>query len=110
MTARLAMGRSRRQLPRRTVRFRLTVLYSGLFLLAGAGLLAITYLLVDRATATALFVTAKGGGVIAVKGSLAGLSRGSPTWRATPTWSSAWPRTWWTTRSATTCREDASTF
>ena len=32
----------------RSVRLRLTALYSGLFLLCGAGLLAITYVLVDR--------------------------------------------------------------
>jgi len=31
-------------------RFRLTVLYSGLFLAAGTGLLATTYLLVDHTT------------------------------------------------------------
>jgi hypothetical protein len=37
--------------PVRSVRLRLTALYSGLFLLCGVGLLAITYLLVDRATA-----------------------------------------------------------
>ncbi len=35
-------------LPRRTVRLRLTVLYGGLFLLSSAGLLAITYLLVEH--------------------------------------------------------------
>lgn len=34
--------------PRRTVRLRLTVVYGGLFLLTGAALLAITYLLVSR--------------------------------------------------------------
>jgi signal transduction histidine kinase len=48
--ARLANMMARR-LPVRSVRLRLTALYSGLFLLCGAGLLAITYLLVDRATA-----------------------------------------------------------
>jgi signal transduction histidine kinase len=37
----------RLHLPRRTVRLRLTVIYGGLFLLSGAGLLAITYALVD---------------------------------------------------------------
>ena len=35
------------RLPRRTVRLRLTALYGGLFLLSGAGLLAITYVLVS---------------------------------------------------------------
>jgi len=39
---------SRRRLPRRTIRLRLTLLYGGLFLLAGAGLLAITYALVAK--------------------------------------------------------------
>jgi signal transduction histidine kinase len=37
---------SRRRLPRRTIRLRLTLLYGGLFLVAGAALLAITYGLV----------------------------------------------------------------
>src|SRR5262249_56978220 len=36
------------QLPRRTVRLRLTLVYGGLFLVLGAALLAITYLLVSR--------------------------------------------------------------
>jgi signal transduction histidine kinase len=36
---------------RRTVRLRLTLIYGGLFLLCGAGLLGITYVLVDNATA-----------------------------------------------------------
>jgi signal transduction histidine kinase len=44
------MTRSGSWLPRRTVRLRLTLLYSLLFLAAGAGLLAITYLLVRSAT------------------------------------------------------------
>ena len=34
------------RLPRRTVRLRLTLLYGGLFLLSGTGLLIITYILV----------------------------------------------------------------
>jgi signal transduction histidine kinase len=41
---------------RRTIRFRLTVLYGGLFLVAGAGLLAITYLLVLQSTGDYLFL------------------------------------------------------
>ena len=41
-------GSARRWLPRRTIRLRLTLLYGGLFLLAGAGLLAVTYALVAR--------------------------------------------------------------
>jgi signal transduction histidine kinase len=36
------------RLPRRTVRMRLTLIYGGLFLLCGAGLLAITYVLVSN--------------------------------------------------------------
>jgi signal transduction histidine kinase len=54
-------------LPCRTLRGRLTLLYSSLVLLAGAALLAITYLLVDRSTATALFVNGKTGVKIAVQ-------------------------------------------
>jgi signal transduction histidine kinase len=40
----------RPHLPRRTVRLRLTALYGALFLASGVGLLAITYLLMTRAT------------------------------------------------------------
>jgi signal transduction histidine kinase len=43
------------RLPRRTVRLRLTLLYGGLFLLCGAALLAVTYVLVDHATAGYVF-------------------------------------------------------
>ncbi|PSL51632.1 signal transduction histidine kinase [Saccharothrix carnea] len=39
----------RRALPRRTVRLRLTLLYGGLFLLCGAGLLTVTFFLVRHA-------------------------------------------------------------
>ena len=45
---RLWKGRFKQSLPRRTVRLRLTLLYSGLFLASGAGLLAITYVLVAQ--------------------------------------------------------------
>ena len=45
-------GPSRRWLPRRSVRLRLTVLYGTLFLVAGAALLAITYGLVASGTAS----------------------------------------------------------
>jgi signal transduction histidine kinase len=45
---RMARGR---QLPRRTVRVRLTLLYGLLFLLSGAALVGITYVLFERATA-----------------------------------------------------------
>ncbi|MHB8690927.1 MAG: HAMP domain-containing protein [Solirubrobacteraceae bacterium] len=40
---------SRIRRPRTTVRWRLTLLYGGLFLISGAGLLVITYTLVDHA-------------------------------------------------------------
>jgi two-component system sensor histidine kinase VanS len=43
-------------LPSRTVRLRLTLLYSGLFLISGAVLLGITYLLVRRSTRPDLIV------------------------------------------------------
>jgi signal transduction histidine kinase len=43
----LAVGR---HLPHRTVRIRLTLLYGGLFLLSGAALVAITYVLFQQAT------------------------------------------------------------
>lgn len=58
----------RLRLPHRTLRFRLTLLYGGLFLLAGVALLAITYLLFDHSTATELFVSGKTGAKIAVRG------------------------------------------
>src|SRR4029077_9885055 len=44
--------------PRPTARLRLTVLYGALFLLSGAALLAVTYLLVEQATA---FIPLPGG-------------------------------------------------
>jgi signal transduction histidine kinase len=81
----LTVARGLPWLSRRTVRFRLTMLYSALFLAAGTGLLAITYLLVDRSTATTLFAQGKGGVEIAIKGvptsspgSVPGLRKGSP--------------------------------
>ncbi len=48
----------RAHLRRRTVRLRLTLLYGGLFLVSGAGLLAITYLLVSHSTGTLRFYRA----------------------------------------------------
>jgi signal transduction histidine kinase len=47
--ARLTSRIARPHLPRRTVRLRMTVLYGGLFLISGAALLAITYILVRHA-------------------------------------------------------------
>jgi len=44
------------RLPPRTARLRLTILYGALFLASGAGLLAITYLLVSHTTGIGLYV------------------------------------------------------
>jgi len=52
-----------RGLPGHRVRLRLTALYGALFLLSGTGLLAITYLLVSRATAISAIATSSPGGV-----------------------------------------------
>jgi len=60
----------RLHLSRRSVRLRLTLLYGSLFLLSGAGLLAITYLLVQNAlagpirTSEGSFPRSAGGGVV----------------------------------------------
>lgn len=70
--------RSRLLLSGRSMRFRLTVLYGGLFLIAGIGLLAITYVLVDHSTTTALFVDNKNGERVAVRGGQLGSSTRSP--------------------------------
>jgi signal transduction histidine kinase len=51
VSAKLVERIPRVRLPARSVRSRLTALYGGLFLVSGAGLLAITYVLVSRATA-----------------------------------------------------------
>jgi hypothetical protein len=51
LSAKLVEVSLRDRLPARSVRLRLTVLYGGLFLASGAGLLAITYVLVSHATA-----------------------------------------------------------
>lgn len=50
MTARAAVGRILH--PKTTVRWRLTLLYGGLFLVSGAALLAVTYTLADNTTFT----------------------------------------------------------
>src|SRR5215469_12651669 len=65
---------------RRTIRLRLTLIYGGLFLIAGAGLLAITYVLVQNATAG--YYSAHGRNGLTVNGYLgaphgAGSSSGS---------------------------------
>jgi signal transduction histidine kinase len=61
---RLAVAAASPRLPRRTVRLRLTLLYGGLFLLSGAALLAITYVLVDHATAGVAGVSVSRNGVV----------------------------------------------
>jgi len=55
-----APGRSRR-----SIRLRLTLIYGGLFLVCGAALLAITYALVDNATAGYFSSTGRGGRTVA---------------------------------------------
>ena len=78
LAVRLSLMTARLRPQRRTVRFRLTALYSVLFLAAGAGLLAITYVLVDGTTAAELFID-KNGTAIAVSGPQAAqLSDGHP--------------------------------
>lgn len=52
---RLTAPAMRPHLPRRTVRLRLTLVYGGLFLVSGAALLAITYVLVVHATNGVIF-------------------------------------------------------
>jgi hypothetical protein len=51
VTHRLIQWAARPQLPQRTIRLRLTAVYGVLFLVCGAALLAITYVLVEHATA-----------------------------------------------------------
>ena len=63
MPARLDEWRER--LPPRSVRLRLTLLYGALFLVSGAGLLAINYILVQRQYTSRFFVISNGGGGIA---------------------------------------------
>jgi signal transduction histidine kinase len=88
MRSQLAACQSRLRLYPRTVRFRLTALYSGLFLAAGAGLLAITYFLVDRSTGIALFLTGPDGESIAIDGSGTRVLQpgGQPASHSSPQW------------------------
>ena len=55
--AELLAPRSWLRLPARTARLRLTLLYGALFLVSGAGLLAITYVLVSRTTGNGFYFT-----------------------------------------------------
>lgn len=64
------------KLPRRTVRFRLTALFSALFLAAGTALLAVTYALVDSSTSPSLLIS--GGTAIAVRGTSSSCDSASP--------------------------------
>jgi signal transduction histidine kinase len=69
--SRLAAQAAGRRLPRRTVRLRLTLLYGGLFLLSGAVLLAVTYILVVNATGGVIF-KGQNGSLVNVSGSHGG--------------------------------------
>ena len=66
--SRLAAQAASRRLPRRTVRLRLTLLYGGLFLISGAVLLAVTYVLVVNATDGVIF-KGQNGSEVSVHGS-----------------------------------------
>jgi signal transduction histidine kinase len=76
VSPRLRRARGWLRLPRRTIRLRLTVLFGLLFLLAGAALLGVTYLLVDHqytAHGASLFIrTGKLRGEVFVQGSASG--------------------------------------
>jgi signal transduction histidine kinase len=61
MKGRIAKIVARPGLPRRTVRLRLTLIYSGLFLISGAVLLTITYLLVADSSGPLLLFKRLGG-------------------------------------------------
>ncbi len=63
----------RSRLPRRTIRLRLTAVYAILFLASGAGLLAITYVLVKDHTAPAQ--VAKEGALVRLSGGAGGAGR-----------------------------------
>ena len=65
-------------LPRWTLRLRLTLLYGVLFLLSGAALLAITYVLVDHATGDGVLVSSISGGSTTVMSSSGDGASGHP--------------------------------
>ena len=74
----------RPHLPRRTIRLRLTLLYGGLFLLSGAALLAITYLLVVNVTSGCIASNQKGVGAVFCRDRQTGAASGYMTggiWR-----------------------------
>jgi signal transduction histidine kinase len=66
ISTRLAQLAIKPHLPRRTVRLRLTLLYGLLFLLSGAALLAITYVLVVHNTSGFVFTSQRGAAAGAV--------------------------------------------
>ena len=63
VTHRLTRWAARSHPPQRTIRLRLTAVYSVLFLICGAALLAITYVLVEHATAGTYSYTGPNGSV-----------------------------------------------
>jgi signal transduction histidine kinase len=76
MSSRRLIPRNWLPLPRRTIRLRLTLLYGALFLISGAALLTVTYLLVERQytqNGASLFITSGrigiGGDFVHVTGS-----------------------------------------
>jgi signal transduction histidine kinase len=69
---RLAAGPGR---SRRSIRLRLTLIYGGLFLICGAALLAITYLLVDNASAGSFCSTGPGRSACSFVGRAHGAAR-----------------------------------
>jgi len=80
LTQRLTALAAGRGLSRRTIRLRLTLIYSGLFLICGAGLLAITYVLVSNATAGYFSSTGPNGRTVGafVGGAPGAAKHGSP--------------------------------
>jgi signal transduction histidine kinase len=77
---RLTQWAARPHLPQRTIRLRLTAVYSALFIICGAALLAITYVLVDHATAGNFAYTSPNGMIVAGR-----LGGSPPPSGATPT-------------------------
>jgi signal transduction histidine kinase len=63
---------SRLRYPQTTVRWRLTLLYGGLFLVCGAALLAVTYTLVSHGITGGAGITVRGGGHGGIKASPSG--------------------------------------
>lgn len=66
LTRRLSVRRLRAHLPARTIRLRLTLVYGSLFLVCGAALLTITYVLVRRQYTGNFFITTGKQSLIAI--------------------------------------------